>query len=181
MRLENIYFELSKDMDDEYYIELAEKNILIVPVIVDIMLSENSHWAQSLLEKISEKNPWLIYPYFEYITDKINECETFLVWNIWKLVSNILVCDCRNLWNKVKNDYIKALSSVQIAEFSIACDCAEKIIKAKPDDVEEILAVLVDATKREFTIDGVVSVPCSNVAREKVTLLLENLNNSDIN
>lgn len=178
MRLENIYFELSKDMDDEYYIELAEKDILVVPVLIDIMLSDNSQWAQSLLEKISENNPRLVYPYFEYITDKINDCETFLMWNIWKLISNILVCDYNNCWNKVKDDYIKALNSTQISEFSIACDCAKKIIKAKPDDLEEILKVLVDATKREFLIDGVISVTCSKVAREKVTLLLENLNNN---
>ena len=179
MSLENIYYELSQNMDDEYYVEFAEKEFLTVPVLIDIMLTENNSRAESILEKISEKNPWAVYTYFEYITDKIKECERFLCWNFWKIVANILPCDCRNLWSKVKNDYIKSLSSTQIAEFSIACDCAEKIIKAKPEDMEEILAVLVDATRREFKIADVVSLQCNEVAREKVGNLLEHLNNSN--
>ena len=179
MILEKIYFELSKNMDDEYYVELAEKEFLVIPVMIDIMFSENdhSHWAELLLEKISAKNPCSVYPFFEYITEKVKEGETFLRWNIWRIVANLFPCDSRYLWSNVKGDYIKALSSTQIAEFSIAYDCAEKIIKAEPEDMEEILAVLVDATRRDFKIDDVVSPQCGEVAKEKVKLLLETLNN----
>ena len=60
MGLERIYFELKKREDDEYYIELAQKDVLFVPVRTDIMLNNSnsiSIWAQMILEKISEKNP----------------------------------------------------------------------------------------------------------------------------
>ena len=56
MGLERIYFELKKREDDEYYIELAQKDVLFVPVITDIMLNNSnsmSIWAQMILEKIS--------------------------------------------------------------------------------------------------------------------------------
>ena len=75
MGLERIYFELKKREDDEYYIELAQKDVLFVPVITDIMLNNSnsiSVWAQMLLEKISEKNPLIVYPYIGYISEIIS-------------------------------------------------------------------------------------------------------------
>lgn len=54
MGLERIYFELRKREEDEYYIDLAQKDVLFIPVITDIMLSESNPmniWAQMILEK----------------------------------------------------------------------------------------------------------------------------------
>ena len=55
MGLERIYFELKKREDDEYYVELAQKDVLLIPVLTDIMLNNSnsmSIWAQMILEKI---------------------------------------------------------------------------------------------------------------------------------
>lgn len=177
MSLDKIYQEISKNMDDEYYIALAENDVMIVPVIIDILISNRkaSHIAQRLLEKISAKNPLIVYPYAEYIMQGIEKSSSFTKWNNWKIITNLLDCDYLNLWSKIKLNYLDALRSDQIAEFSIACDCVLKVITAKPDDREEIMEILNNVASRKFRIAGTVSEQCNLVAREKVSELLENI------
>ena len=57
MSIEKVYYELSKGLDDEYYVELASKNVMLVPVLIDFITSEHSFTqkSESLLEK-SVKN-----------------------------------------------------------------------------------------------------------------------------
>ena len=91
MGLERIYFELKKREDDEYYIELAQKDVLFIPVITDIMLNNSnsiSVWAQMILEKISEKNPLIVYPYIGYISEIIDRKTIFNSWSVWKIITD---------------------------------------------------------------------------------------------
>ena len=37
MSIEKVYYELSKGLDDEYYVELASKNVMLVPVLIDLL------------------------------------------------------------------------------------------------------------------------------------------------
>ena len=92
MSLQNIYFELSKEMDDEYYTELARTEVLLIPVIIDKIYENpvNSFYAEGLLEKISKVLPKLVYPYFSYIAEILNlalEKSTFLHLNPILLLS----------------------------------------------------------------------------------------------
>ncbi len=177
MRIDRIYFEFSQNMEDEYYIKLAETEVMVVPVLVDMLISskKSSGYAQKLLEKISVENPLLVYPYTEYIMQGITNKSNFTKWNNWKIITNLLSCDYLNLWSKIKPDYINALNSDQITEFSITCDCVPKVISAKPEDREEILAILKSVESREFKIAGTVTEQCGLVAREKVNELFENM------
>ena len=181
MGLERIYFELKKREDDEYYIELAEKDVLFIPVITDIMLNASNSmniWAQMLLEKISEENPLIVYPYIGYISKAIDKKTIFNSWNVWKIISNLLVCDYQNYWEKLKNKYYSSLKSERIAEFSIACECALKIISAKPDEEKPITEILKDIDNRSFYISGNLSLKSSDVAKNKAQEVL-NILSSD--
>lgn len=178
MGLERIYFELKKREDDEYYIELAQNDVLFMPVVTDIMLSESNPmniWAQILLEKISEENPFIVYPYIGYISKAIDKKTIFNSWNVWKIISNLLVCDYQNYWEKVKNKYYNSLNSERIAEFSIACDCACKIISAKPEEEKPITDILKNMDNRSFYINENLSLKSSEVAKNKAQEVLNAL------
>lgn len=181
MGLERIYFELKKREDDEYYIELAKNDVLFIPVITDIMLNATNSmniWAQMLLERISEENPLIVYPYIGYIAQIIDKDTIFDSWNVWKIISNLLVCDYQNYWEKLKNKYYTSLKSERIAEFSIACDCACKIISAKPDEEKPITEILKDVDNRSFYINGNLSQKSNEVAKNKAQEVL-NILSSD--
>lgn len=42
MSIERIYFELEKHNSDEYYIELAQNDVLFIPVVIDIMIDDKN-------------------------------------------------------------------------------------------------------------------------------------------
>lgn len=178
MGLERIYFELKKREDDEYYIELAQNDVLLIPVITDIMLNDSNPmniWAQMILEKISKENPLIVYPYIGYISQAIDSKAIFNSWNVWKIISNLLVCDYRNFWEKLKSKYYTSLRSERIAEFSIACECACKIISAKPDEEKPITDILKDIDNRSFYINENLSAKSSEVAKNKAQEVLSTL------
>lgn len=186
MGLERIYFELKKREDDEYYIELAKNDVLFIPVITDIMLNATNSmniWAQMLLERISEENPLIVYPYIGYISQIIDKDTIFDSWNVWKIISNLLVCDYQNYWEKLRNKYYTSLKSERIAEFSIVCDCACKIILAKPDEEKPITEILKDVDNRSFYINGNLSPKSNEVAKNKahevLNILSSDKENSD--
>jgi len=186
MGLERIYFELKKREDDEYYIELAKSDVLFIPVITDIMLNATNSmniWAQMLLERISEENPLIVYPYISYISQIIDKDTIFDSWNVWKIISNLLVCDYQNYWEKLRNKYYSSLKSERIAEFSIACECACKIITAKPDEEKPITEILKDMDNRSFYINGNLSPKSNEVAKNKahevLNILSSDKENSD--
>lgn len=179
MSLETVYNELSKNLDDSYYIKLAEKEVMLIPVIIDTIQNNNNiqygQWAEALLERISEKTPDLVYPYLTYIADELPKV-SFVSWNIWKIISNLLSCDYQNKWHSIREKYYQALNSEKIAEFSIACDCAEKIVLNKPQEKDNILSVLKNMDNRVFKIAGKPSDGCLKVAKEKALETLEKLN-----
>lgn len=186
MGLERIYFELKKREDDEYYIELAKSDVLFIPVITDIMLNATNSmniWAQMLLERISEENPLIVYPYISYISQIIDKDTIFDSWNVWKIISNLLVCDYQNYWEKLRNKYYTSLKSERIAEFSIACECACKIISAMPDEEKPITEILKDMDNRSFYINGNLSPKSNEVAKNKahevLNILSSDKENSD--
>lgn len=178
MGLERIYFELRKREEDEYYVELAQKDVLLIPVITDIMLSESnpmSVWAQMILEKISNENPLIVYPYIGYISKVIDKKTIFNSWNVWKIIANLLVCDYQNYWDNIKNKYYTSLKSERIAEFSIACECACKIISAKPDEEKPISDILRNMDNRNFCINENLSPKSNEVAKNKAREVLNTL------
>lgn len=177
MSLEKVYFEFSKGYNDNYYVELAQTEVLVVPIIIDSICDNLSNCRRSerVLEKISKNNPRIVYPYYEYILRLFDSKDRFISWNTWKIITNILSCDTENIWNNLRQKFFEALSSNLIAEFSIACDCVENILKYKPEDKNKIFEILENVSTRDFMFENDPSPTCSAVAEEKVKILFENI------
>lgn len=178
MGIERIYYELKKNEEDEYDINLAQNDVLFIPVIIDIMLDKSnssSIWAENLLEKISKINPLTVYPYMQYIAKSLDKTNAFNGWNVWKIITNLLYCDYMNYWDDLREKYYISLNSTHIAEFSICCECACNIISAKPDEKEHITEILKNTVDRIFYIGEEISVQSHNVAMEKANEVLQNI------
>lgn len=62
MKTEQIFQEFEQRLEKEYYAQLASKEILTVPLLIEIFLDDdyaNAHWAEQVLEYICEVNPKL--------------------------------------------------------------------------------------------------------------------------
>ena len=65
MKTEQIFQEFEQRFEKEYYAQLASKEILTVPLLIEIFLDDdyaNAHWAEQVLEYICEVNPKLTRP-----------------------------------------------------------------------------------------------------------------------
>lgn len=57
MKTEQIFQEFEQRFEKEYYAQLASKEILTVPLLIEIFLDDdyaNAHWAEQVLEYICE-------------------------------------------------------------------------------------------------------------------------------
>lgn len=183
MGTERIYIELSKAKSDSYYVKLAYEDVLLIPVLIDILNDKNSlnvSRAIRLIEKISIEYPRLVYPYFHYIAKLFEKKGCLNIWSVWRIISNILKYDIDNLWESVRGKYYNSLNSQYLAEFSIACDCAKNIADAKPEESEKILVILNSVEERSFLISGEHSTQCDMVAIEKAKEVLLQFNSNDI-
>ena len=62
-------------------------------MLIEIFLDDdyaNAHWAEQVLEYICEVNPKLVYPFFEFVAKGLDNCNGFLAWNTWKLITKLL-------------------------------------------------------------------------------------------
>lgn len=142
MKTEQIFQEFEQRFEKEYYAQLASKEILTVPLLIEIFLDDdyaNAHWAEQVLEYICEVNPKLVYPFFEFVAKGLDNCNGFLAWNTWKLITKLLPTDTENKFESVKERFYDALVSKTPAEFSIACDCAVSVFINKADEQKNCL------------------------------------------
>lgn len=178
MNLQKTYMEIFKNENDDYYIELAQKEVLVIPLLVEMMLdreNQKSRWAENLIEKISEKAPMIVYPYFDYITTVFENTKSITAWNSWKIIANILPVDLFEYWDKVKEIYLLSLSSDMITEFLIVLSVADKIIAAKPQEKDLIISAIENSRKTSFTICGEVSMHSRAIADEAITMFYQKL------
>ena len=177
MNLQKTYMELLKSENDDYYIELAQKEILVTPILIEMMLDRNnskSRWAGNLIEKISEKAPMIVYPYFEYISTVFDN-EGITAWNCWKIIANLLPVDLFEKWEKLKEKYLLSFSSDMITEYLIVLSVADKIIAAKPKDKSIIISAIENSRKINFSICGEVSTNSRTIADEYIQMFYEKL------
>lgn len=176
MNLMQIYSALSRNEADEYYIELSKDEVLLMPVLIEIAqdgtYSERKR-AASILEKISKNQPYQMAVFAHNIIKAVSNHNDFSSWCLWKSIENIF--DLLDV-SVVEDEFIKALNSNVLGEYSIACDCAEKYILNYPKSKNEIIDILRNVDNREFIVEGKVSEICGEIAAEKALLLLNKLN-----
>lgn len=155
MKTEQIFQEFEQRLEKEYYAQLASKEILTVPLLIEIFLDDdyaNAHWAEQVLEYICEVNPKLVYPFFEFVAKGLDKCNGFLAWNTWKMITKLLPTDTENKFESVKERFYDALASKTPAEFSIACDCAVSVFINKADEQKKLLDILRNPLNTSFTL-----------------------------
>lgn len=155
MKTEQIFQEFEQRFEKEYYAQLASKEILTVPLLIEIFLDDdyaNAHWAEQVLEYICEVNPKLVYPFFEFVAKGLDNCNGFLAWNTWKMITKLLPIDTENKFESVKERFYDALVSKTPAEFSIACDCAVSVFINKVDEQKKLLDILKNPLNTSFTL-----------------------------
>lgn len=81
MKTEQIFQEFEQRLEKEYYAQLASKEILTVPLLIEIFLDDdyaNAHWAEQVLEYICEVNPKLSIRFLNLLPKVLTTATAFL-------------------------------------------------------------------------------------------------------
>lgn len=175
MNLMQSYYELLKNKSDDYYVELAEKEVLMIPLIIET--AQNGNYSErkksaNILEKVSEKQPCLISVFVNYIVQAISTHNDFSSWCLWNSVKNVFNLIDGNI---IEKEFFKALNSNVLGEFSIACECVEKYVLNFPESRDKIINILKNVRNRDFYIQNNLSEACGEIALEKALLLIDKL------
>lgn len=184
MSIENILFELGCNHNDKHYIDLAKKEILLVPVIIDL-LSESKEGSRKrlfvLLEKIALDNPTSVYPFFNYIFNLTQSKEPALRGYAWHILAGLSRCDFQNKWEQIFDKFEKLLETSSIADFSVACGCAAEIAQNKTVFRDRIINSLSNVENRSFYLGDSANEACKLIAVQKATDVLQSLEESPDN
>lgn len=176
MNLMQIYCELSKNKADDYYVELSKNEVLLLPVLIGITVdgtySERKRSA-NILQKISKSQPYQMAVFADYIIKSISIHSDFSSWYLWKCIENIF--DLLDV-NLVEDEFIKALNSNILGEYSIACDCVANYILSYPNSKNKIIDILESVQNRDFIVEGKVSEICGEIACQKALSVLDEIN-----
>lgn len=175
MNLMQIYCELSENKSDDFYIELSKNEVLFLPALIEIAqdgsYTERKRSADILM-KISENQPYQFAIFAQYIVKAIAKHNDFSSWCLWKSIDKIF--DLLDV-SLVEDEFIKALNSNILGEYSIACDCVENYVSSYPKSRNKIADILQNVKYREFVVDGEVSEICGKIAYEKAISIINML------
>ena len=168
MNINEIYLQIINTQDDNELVELAKKEVMVIPVLINAMLDSADCRAENVLIELSEQTPLLVYPYFQYIAQAIDRYNNFTAWNSWRIIANLLIVDYLEMWEDINYKYFKAFSSENIAEILVLISTAKSVAEYKPNDREHILKLVEACTSNNFKICGEPAPHINAVANQAV-------------
>lgn len=172
MNIEEIYIQIFNN-DDDSIIELAKKEVMVIPILVNTMLDNADNRAEKILIQLSEQSPILVYQYFTYISQMADRYNNSAAWNMWKIIANVLIVDLFDLWEYVKPKYFNSFKSEIITEVLISISTAKTIIKYKPNDKDIIIEAIKDCVNNNYKICGEAAPHIKAVAENAVKEFFE--------
>lgn len=168
MNINEVYLRIIETENDSDVVKLAKKEVMVIPILINAMLDENNCRAQNILIDLSEQTPLLVYPYFQYIIQALDQYDNFTAWNTWRIIANLLIVDYLEIWEDIKDKYFKAFSSENIAEILVLISTAKSVAEYKPNDREHILKLVEACTSNSFKICGEPAPHINAVAKQAV-------------
>ncbi len=152
MNINEIYIQIAETENDSSLVELAKSEVMVIPALINLMIDNADCRAENVLIELSEQTPLLLYPYFNYIAKALDRYNNFISWNIWQIVTNLLVADYLEMWEDIKEKYFNAFKSENIAEILILISTTKTVIKYKPDCKEKLLILLEECKNNNYKI-----------------------------
>ncbi len=119
--------------------------------------------CEKVLRRISEKNPVMLYPWFEYLAGLLESENNFLRWGAINTLANLAVVDSENKFEDIFEKYFAPIRGLQLIAAANAIGGAAKLGKAKPHLIDRISKELLKVEKAKYQ-----TAECRNIALGKV-------------
>ena len=154
-----------KDSDKE---EIADRVIKNPESLEEIFEGLNANKAnikygcEKVLRLISEKNPAVLYPWFDFFVELLNSDNNFLNWGAIKIIANLTTVDSENKFESIFSKYFAPIPGPQLIPAANTIDSAAIIVLTKPHLTDRITRELLKVEKARYQ-----TVECRNIALGK--------------
>ncbi|MHB1485890.1 MAG: hypothetical protein ACYCYI_14705 [Saccharofermentanales bacterium] len=156
----------SKKLDIDRFTDSVIENSDMIPVLIEIMNTDKGtakFYCDKIIRNISEKDPKLIYPYFDDLFKMIRSDNSFIKWGAIITISNLISVDDENKFNGFFREYFSLLETgSMVAAANVICN-AWKILKYKPYYENEITGKLLGIDTYTYLYKGEPSCECKNI------------------
>lgn len=156
----------------------------ILDSLFDIVATETSsikYVCAKIMRMVSEKEPELIYPYFEILAKWIHHKNSFIKWDGIITLSNISAVDDENKFEDIYQDYFALIQDPQMVTASNVVGNAWKIVLAKPELENDITKKLLKVPDTVYLHKGSPSPECNYIVCGQVLECFDHYFNSSEN
>ena len=156
----------------------------ILDSLFDIVATETSsikYVCTKIIRMVSEKEPELIYPYFEILAKWIHHKNSFIKWDGIIILSNISAVDDENKFKDIYQDYFALIQDPQMVTASNVDGNAWKIVLAKPELENDITKRLLKVPDIVYLHKGNPSPECNYIVCGQVLECFDHYFNSSEN
>ena len=119
--------------------------------------------CEKIIRLISEKQPEIIYPYFDKIVSLLESTNNILKWGAIIIISNLSSVDSDKKFEKIFKMYFAPVAGKQMITASNIVKNAWKIALAKPSLTEKIVKEILKAEKAVYENKGEESPECNSI------------------
>lgn len=170
--------------DLQLFINDVIEDKTILDSLFDIAATETSsikYACTKIIRMVSEKEPELIYPYFEILAKWIHHKNSFIKWDGIITLSNISAVDDENKFKDIYQDYFALIQDPQMVTASNVVGNAWKIVLAKPELENDITKKLLKVPDIVYLHKGSPSPECNYIVCGQVLECFDHYFNSSEN
>jgi hypothetical protein len=168
MKNENILDRISaKRADFSALADQLIKDSGSIPMLIDALKTEESAKKfayEKALRFVSERQPALIYPYFDFLCSLLDHKNNFLKWGAIMTVANLTAVDAENKFEAIFQKYFAPIQGPTMITAGNIIGSSVAIVSSKPDLIHKITREILGVEKAEYLIDNSPSPECRNIA-----------------
>lgn len=151
-----------KDSDKERIADKVIKNPKLLPDILEGLSADNArakYGCAKVLRVISEEQPDLLYPKFDFFADLLDSDNKIMQWQAIYVLANLPPVDSKGKFEKIFDKYFAPIPGPVMITAANVIGGAAKIALAKPKLTEKITKKLLKVEKAKYQ-----TTECRNVA-----------------
>ncbi len=168
MDKETLIQQLNKKPDIDEYASRVIGEPGKVPLLFEIIEDGSGSvkfTCEKVIRRISEKQPEVLYPFFERMAKLLGSENSFIRWGFIQSLPNMIRTDTEQKWEKVNGRFLSLLDSDSVVEFGNAAAGLPKVLEVYPQHEDNIVQKLLSIEKHRFLHKGEDSPECVNVAK----------------
>ena len=149
----------------QFIADIAEK-VNKFPLLFEIIRTDRGavkYHAEKILRICSERNPQLVYPYFQVVAELLASPNSFLRWEAINILANLAAVDDEQRFYAIYDQFFEQLNTDSMIAASNVIENAWKIVRRFPEREPDITQRLLAVENNTYLNKGKTSPECKNI------------------